>query len=230
MPQLIMALAVFVGTHFLMSHPLRAKMASALGTNGFQIVYSVISLATFAVALMIYRETPDGAALWAVGDGLWAVATLLMLVGSILFAGSIIGNPALPAPGAAALTKTNPTGALAITRHPMMWGFASWALCHLLVSPQPKMIALSVALGFLAIAGSAGQDRKKALLMGADWQDWKSRTSFIPFVGQISGQISWAAAMPRRTVVLAGFALWLIATRFHPAFGAPIAGVWRWFG
>jgi hypothetical protein len=31
-------------------------------------------------------------------------------------------------------------------------------------------------------------------------------------------------------VLFAGIALWLIATRFHPAFGAPIAGVWRWFG
>jgi uncharacterized membrane protein len=230
MPQLIMALSLFVGTHFLMSHPLRARMAAGLGTNGFQIVYSVISLATFAVALMIYRETPDATPLWAVGDGLWAVATLLMLVGSILFAGSIVGNPALPAPGAAALTKATPSGALAITRHPMMWGFASWALCHLLVSPQPKMIALSVALGFLAIAGSAGQDRKKALLMGTAWKDWEQRTSFVPFAGQLSGRIGWAAAMPKRTVLLAGIALWLIATRFHPAFGAPIAGVWRWFG
>jgi uncharacterized membrane protein len=230
MPQLIMALSVFVGTHFLMSHPLRARMAAGLGANGFQIVYSVISLATFAVAMMVYRETPDAPALWAVGDGLWAVATLLMLVGSILFAGSIVGNPALPAPGAAALTKATPSGALAITRHPMMWGFASWALCHLLVSPQPKMIALCVALGFLAIAGSAGQDRKKAVLMGADWQDWERRTSFVPFAGQLSGRIGWAEAMPKRTVLLAGIALWLIATRFHPAFGAPIAGVWRWFG
>lgn len=230
MPQLIMALSVFVGTHFLMSHPLRARMVAGLGANGFQIVYSVVSLATFAWAMLIYSETINAPPLWAVGDGLWAVATLLMLIGSILFAGSIIGNPALPQPGAAALTKAAPKGALAITRHPMMWGFASWALCHLLVSPQPKMIALSVALGFLAIAGSAGQDRKKAALMGADWQDWVSRTSFIPFAGQISGRISWAAAMPKRTVVLIGIALWLIATRFHPAFGAPLAGIWRWFG
>ena len=230
MPQLITALAIFVGTHFLMSHPLRARMAAGLGTKGFQIVYSVISLATFVVAIMIYRETPDAAPLWAAGDGLWAVATLLMLIGSILFAGSIIGNPALPAPGAAALTKAAPRGALAITRHPMMWGFAAWAVTHLLVSPQPKVIALTVGLAFLAIVGSKGQDRKKQLLMGDDWRDWQARTSFIPFAGQISGRISWASAMPGRTVILIGIALWLIATKFHPAFGAPIAGIWRWIG
>jgi uncharacterized membrane protein len=230
MPQLIIALSLFVGTHFLMSHPLRARMVAGLGATAFQIVYSLVSLATFAWAMLIYRETINAAPLWVAGDGLWAVATLLMLVGSILFAGSIVGNPALPAPGAAALTKATPKGALAITRHPMMWGFASWALCHLLVSPQPKVIALCVALGFLAIAGSVGQDRKKSLLMGADWQDWERRTSFVPFAGQLSGRIGWAAAIPKRTVLLAGIALWLIATRFHPAFGAPVAGIWRWFG
>jgi uncharacterized membrane protein len=230
MPQLIIALSVFVGTHFLMSHPLRAKMVAGLGATAFQIVYSFVSLATFAWAILIYREMINAAPLWVAGDGLWAVATLLMLVGSILFAGSIVGNPALPAPGAAALTKATPKGALAITRHPMMWGFASWALCHLLVSPQPKVIALCVALGFLAIAGSAGQDRKKAALMGVDWQDWERRTSFVPFAGQLSGRIGWGAAMPKRTVLLVGIAVWLIATRFHPAFGAPVAGIWRWFG
>lgn len=230
MPELITALALFVGTHFLMSHPLRGRLVGALGAMGFQIVYSLVSLGTFAGAIKHYMQVPDAAPLWGAGDALWAVATLLMLLGATLFAGSFIGNPALPAPGAASLTKAAPRGVLAITRHPMMWGFASWALCHLLVSPQPKMIALCVALGFLAIAGSAGQDRKKQLLMGVDWKDWESRTSFVPFAGQISGRIGWAAAMPRRTVLLVGIALWLIVTRFHPAFGAPLAGIWRWFG
>lgn len=230
MPELIVALSLFVGTHFLMSHPLRAMMVRTLGARGFQIVYTLVSLGLFVGSIKHYLRTPDAPPLWVAGDGLWALATLLMLVGSILFAGSFARNPALPAPGAAALTKIAPYGVLAITRHPMMWGFASWALCHLLVSGQPKMIALSVALGFLALAGSAGQDRKKAALMGADWTEWVGRTSFIPFAGQIAGRISWSAAMPGRTVLLAGIALWIVATRFHPALGAPLAGIWRWIG
>ena len=230
MPEFITALAVFVGTHFAMSHPLRAPMAKALGERGFQIVYSLVSLASFIWAVRLYGKLPNEAPFWVVGDGLWAFASALMLIGSILFAGSIIGNPALPAPGAAALTKAAPRGALAITRHPMMWGFAAWAVTHLLVSPQPKVIVLAVGLAFLAIVGSKGQDRKKQLLMGDDWRDWQARTSFIPFAGQISGRISWASAMPGRTVILIGVALWLIATKFHPAFGAPIAGIWRWIG
>ena len=44
---LIVASTAFVGTHFLMSHPLRPAMADALGEKGFAGVYSVISLVTF---------------------------------------------------------------------------------------------------------------------------------------------------------------------------------------
>ena len=32
----------FVGTHFLMSHPLRSPMVSALGERGFAGVYSLV--------------------------------------------------------------------------------------------------------------------------------------------------------------------------------------------
>jgi uncharacterized membrane protein len=158
------------------------------------------------------------------------VATVLMLLGSILFAGSIAGNPALPRPDAAALAKAPVRGALAITRHPMMWGFAIWGLVHILASGQVRTIILAAAMIILALAGAAGQDRKKAVLMGADWADWRSRTSFMPFGLQISGAESWKSAWPGRTNILLGLLLWLGATWAHPWFGGPVAGMFRWIG
>ena len=44
---LVLASAAFVGTHFAMSHPLRAPMAHALGERGFGLLYIVVSLVTF---------------------------------------------------------------------------------------------------------------------------------------------------------------------------------------
>ncbi|MEM8727087.1 MAG: NnrU family protein, partial [Pseudomonadota bacterium] len=44
--ELIVANAAFVGTHFAMSHPLRAPLVKLLGDVGFQIAYSLVSLAT----------------------------------------------------------------------------------------------------------------------------------------------------------------------------------------
>src|SRR3546814_15287073 len=105
---------------------------------------------------------PPEPPLWAVDDPLWALASLIVLVASILFMGSLVGNPALPASGAAATAQRAPRGVFAITRHPMMWGFALWALAHAPVMPTPAQLALSAPLAFPALVGAAG-DRKRVV-------------------------------------------------------------------
>lgn len=230
MGNLVAALFAFLGTHFLLSHPLRAPLVKALGPGGFLGVYSLVALGTFYWVIHAFGAAPAGEPAWQAGEGLWAVATILMFLGSILFVGSLFGNPALPGPPDRANTSQPARGVFAITRHPMMWGFATWAVVHLLVSPQPRVIALTAGIGFLALVGSMGQDAKKAKLMGDGWRDWSNRTSFIPFANQISGRSSWSAAWPGLTVVLAGTVLWLLATYLHPVIGAPIAGIWHWMG
>ncbi len=228
MTGLIVALGAFVGTHFLMSHPLREPMAARLGARGFQIVYSLVSLATFLWAVQAFKASPVLEPMWSGGDGLWWAASVLMLFGSILFVGSIAGNPALPTPKAAELAAAPARGVMAITRHPMMWAFALWALVHIMVSGQLRVIILCSALGFLALAGSAGQDLKKARLMGEGWRDWTRRTSFLPFGLQLSGAASWRTAWPGSRTILIGLILWLVATYGHSWFGIYGAGIWRW--
>lgn len=228
MTNLWFALAAFVGTHFLMSHPLRKPMVSALGDKGFQGVYSLVSIATFVWVILAFRAVPPASPAFVANDLIWWIATVSMLIGSILFAGSLMGNPALPQPGADKLAEAPARGVFAITRHPMMWGFAFWAMTHALASPTPRVFALTAAMAFLALGGSLGQDKKKAALMGEAWQGWVSRTAFMPFGGQLSGRIRWATAWPGRTTVLLGTLLWLGASWAHPLLGQPVAGLWRW--
>jgi uncharacterized membrane protein len=231
MPQLIIALVLFVGTHFAMSHPLRAPLVALLGTAAFQIFYTVVSLVTLGAAVVAFRSAPLGEPMWSVGDGLWAVSTVLMLAASILLLGSFVRNPALPAPGSKELAAQPARGVFAITRHPMMWSFALWSLSHVLVSPRPPVIVLCAAMAFLALVGAAGQDVKKAKLMGEAWRDWSSRTSYWPFGGQLSGRIAWGAATPGMHALGGGLVVWLLATWLHPLAGAGMtAGIWRWIG
>ena len=217
MIQLTLALTAFVGTHLLMSHQLRAGMVARLGDNGFQIIYSLVSFATLGWAAYAFREAPLGALLWNVGDALNIAATAIMFIASVLLAGSFIGNPALPQPGADKLAMQQPSGVFAITRHPMMWSFALWSLAHVLVSPRPAVLILSGAVAFLALGGAAGQDVKKAKLMGDAWNGWVARTSFMP-----------KPAWPGRTALIGGTLIWLAATWAHPIAGAPTAGIWMW--
>ncbi|MFM9851891.1 MAG: NnrU family protein [Sphingomonadaceae bacterium] len=229
MTTLIAALTAFVGTHFLMSHPLRSVMVKALGGALFQIVYSLISLATFAWVVLAFKATPRTADLWPVSEMMWSVSTMLMLIASILFAGSVMRNPALPRPDAAKLAAAPARGALAITRHPMMWSFGIWALAHALVAPYAAGLMLTGGMAILAIGGSLGQDAKKAALMGDGWRDWAARTSFVPFGNQLSGKASWGSIWPGTTIILVGVVIWLVASRLHPVQGAPVVGIWRWF-
>ena len=57
---LVAANVAFVGSHFAMSHPLRAPMVKALQEKGFSVVYTLISLATFYWVYVAYTAAPAG--------------------------------------------------------------------------------------------------------------------------------------------------------------------------
>ena len=96
--------------------------------------------------------------LWDAGRWGFIAATILMWLGSVLFMGSLRRNPALPRPGKRIERIDEPNGVYSITRHPMMWGFALWALVHAIVNPTPASLVLSAAIAFLALVGAALQD------------------------------------------------------------------------
>lgn len=229
MTNLAIGAALFVGSHFLLSHPLRAPLVRRIGERGFQVAYSAVAIATFLLMVRAYQATPTEVPWWIAGDLLWVFASLIVLLASILFMGSLIGNPAMAMPGADKAAAAPARGVFAITRHPMMWGFTLWAVAHMLVVPVASQWLLCGALILLALGGSAGQDRKKAILMGQAWRDWAHRTAFVPFAGQISGRLGWADAMPRPHALFGGIVLWLVASWAHGALGYMAAGIWRWF-
>lgn len=220
---LVAASLAFVGTHFALSHPLRAPLVGAIGENGFRVVYSLVALATFVWMVMAFQDVgPGGTPLWnGMGEAIWIFATVVMLFASVMLAGSFIGNPALPAPGAEKLAEKEPQGVFHVTRHPMMWSFALWAATHVLLSPTPRQLVLAGSLGFLALVGAHMQDRKKEVLMGEAWAHWEAKTSYRPRFGGLlkAGALAW----------IGGVIIWLAATYGHiHANGVP-AGIWRWF-
>lgn len=229
MESLIAASIAFVGLHFLLSHPLRRPVTSATGLRGFFALYVLSALASFAWMVLAFRAIPPEPLWWAVGDIGWAVASAAMLAAAVLFAGSLFGNPAFPDPtgagGHEAIGKAS--GVYAITRHPMMWGFALWALVHFAVYPTSSNAVLTAAILILALVGAALQDAKKTRAMPA-WPDWKARTSYLPFAAILNGRAR--LSFDGRALVL-GSLLWLAATWAHtPLGGIFAAGIWRWIG
>lgn len=222
MGELIAACAAFVGTHFLLSHPLRKPLVDRIGERLFLLVYSLVAFATLGWIVVAYRAIPDATPLWLVGDGLWAVASVLTWLAAVLLVGSLIRNPALPDPGGAPKAVPARRGVFAITRHPMMWGFALWALAHVAVFPQPAQIVLAMTILILALVGAALQDAKKRRLQPDFWPQWQAVTSFVPFTR--GGD--WPGTVP----MVGGTILWLAASWAHLPLAGWDAGVWRWIG
>ena len=221
---LALAAAAFVGTHFLLSHPLRTPLIARIGEKAFAGLYSLVALALFGGMIWVYptasAEAPQP--LWDAGRIGFIVATLLMWLGSVLFMGSLRRNPALPRPGRPIQKIDDPHGVYSITRHPMMWGFALWAGVHAIVNPSTASLILSAAVAFLALVGAAAQDSKKQMLLGDIWKDWRSKTSFVPYGRGLKSADAFA--------LVTGTLVWLVATWAHGALGYRPAGVWAFLG
>ncbi|RKF22763.1 MFS transporter [Altericroceibacterium spongiae] len=215
------ACATFVGSHFLLSHPLRAPLVALLGERLFLLVYSLIALAAMGWMAFAFRAagSPD---LPGSGETGWVVASLLSIVALVMVLGSFRHNPALPNPASALQIPIRVRSVFRVTRHPMMWGFVLWAASHLILFWSWRTMIVALAILILALVGAHLQDRKKEHLFGVAWRSWERRTCFWP---------RWRALFTLSPFLwLFAIILWLGLTWLHiPAAGIP-AGLWRWIG
>ncbi len=149
-----------------------------------------------------------------------------MLVASVMLMGSIVRNAALPRPESGRKVPDEARGVFAITRHPMMWAFALWGACHIVVYPMAANIVVAAAIIVLALVGAALQDRKKEQLQPEVWRAWEDKTSFWPFAAIAAGRARLRGFGMH--ALAGGVVVWLAATWVHiPISGWP-AGIWRW--
>lgn len=219
---LVVATVAFVATHFIMSGPIRPVLASTIGAQGFLLFYSLISIATFAWAVIAFDRVDSDVALWnGVATVPWALASLLTITALVLLIPSFVRNPALPGKSAAGVGTWIPTGVFRVTRHPMMWGITLWAIGHIIAAPTLRVLILMSGLILLALLGSHFQDQRKIAQNKREFSPWQRRTSFWP---------QWRELASLKSIWLLAFLVWFIATWVHyHLFGIP-AGLWLWVG
>jgi uncharacterized membrane protein len=195
---------LFVASHELLSHPLRAPLVARLGEKGFAIVYSLVALASFGAAVQLWRQIPK-ARLWDTPASFYVPSLALMLLAFILFVGSVTApNPAMM-PG----VHGEPRGVQRITRHPMMWSFVIWALVHMVMTADPRTIVLASGVATLALVGTLMQDIKKKQ-QNPSYATHMARTSHVPFFAILNGRQPLSALWPGLVAVLGGALLWFL--------------------
>ena len=217
---LLMAAAFWFATHNgLASGVMRARLVAGLGANGFRIFYSILS-----VLALVLLARASGAAetlpLWTVPAWLRLILALIMLPAFLFFAAGFLRNPT--AVGGEALAGQQIRGIQRITRHPMLWSFALWALVHVIGNGDLASLIFFGTFAISALIGMSSIDRKLAARSPEAAAKLRNETSILPFGAIMAGrnrlvlaEIGWLA--PALAVIG-----WAAMLHFHARFfGAP---------
>lgn len=222
--ELVLAALAFVGGHFLLSStPLRATLAGRLGEKGFQGVFSLVAALTLAWLIWSYARAP-WLAVWE--PPVWTrhlSLTLMPLVLILFVAAMRKDNPTAGSGDPAGLDMAR-LGVFSITRHPMMWAFAAWAILHLLANGDAAGMVLFGAILVLALGGTVAIDAKKRARTPDAWRVLAARTSNLPFAAIAAGRARFSGHRLLRPAVI-GLVLYAALLFLHPLlFGAdPLA-------
>jgi uncharacterized membrane protein len=206
MASMILAAAFWLVLHLVVAGPLRPLLAARLGEPGFRGMFSLLSAAGLGWLILAYRAAPD-VPLWSPLPGAASVALPLTLVAFLLLAYSF---------GADMLLKDElpVRGITRVTRHPMLWAFALWAVAHLLANGGLADLMLFGAILLTALNGMVSIDRKRQRALGPRWDAFAAQTSRLPFAAILAGRTTlhleelppWRGALG---VALFAAALWL---------------------
>ncbi|MEQ1802042.1 MAG: NnrU family protein [Gammaproteobacteria bacterium] len=208
MGRFLLVLAVFLIAHVIPAMPaMRRSLQARLGDGGFIAAYSALSLALFAWLIREALLAPY-VPLWFAGPWVYWVALVLMPFALVLLgAGALAPNPL----SIAFVTRPfNPQapGAVAITRHPILWGLGLWGFAHVPANGHVVGLALFGSLGVFAAIGMAVVEGRRRRVLGEDrWRALAAGTSVLPFVALLTGRARW----PRDPVTLIGGAAGLVA-------------------
>jgi uncharacterized membrane protein len=176
MTLLIAGLLLFLGVHSvrIVAEDFRSAQIARLGQNGWKSLYSLASIAGFALIVWgfgVARQQP--VVLWPTPTWLRHLASLLTLVSFVLVAAAYV-----PA-----------NGIKARLRHPMVLGVKAWALAHLIAN---NTLAEVLLFGSFLVWAVFSYRAAKALDRAAGTTYPAGNTSRT-LVALAAGVIGWAA-------------------------------------
>jgi uncharacterized membrane protein len=187
MTSLVIAMIAFLGSHFaLSSGPVRAALARLVGEAAFQGAYSLLALALIVWTVIAFENAPF-VPLWTVPWMPLVPVVVMPLAVLFLVCGVSQRNPTMVGGHFSAAADPAP-GILRITRHPVLWSFALWALAH--IAPNGDLASLIFFGGFalLALAGTVVIDLKRRARDPEGYARFAAATSRLPFLNLLIGR------------------------------------------
>ena len=220
MARFVVVYAIFLIAHIIPAMPaLRRSLQARLGEGGFVAAYSVLSLLLFAWLIREALNAPF-IPLWFAGPwSFWFAIALVPLALVLLGTGALAPNPL----SITFVTRTyDPAvpGAVALTRHPILWGLALWGIAHVPANGHLVGLMMFGGLALFALIGMTVVEGRRREALGEDaWQALAGPTSLLPFLAILLGWARWprdpaslvggAVGLLLAVLLLAGGHLWL---------------------
>ncbi len=219
MNALLAASATFFLLHTVPATPVRARLIALIGEQVYLALFSLASAAAIWWMVSSFNAAPYGLKAWVAPSAWqWLQAALVLFAFLLIVAGSSTPNPYAPGgnvPGHGYAGE----GIFAITRHPVMWGIAIWAIAHLISELNARGFAFFGCFAATALTGSwLQQRRKRAELPG--WPMFEAKTSFWPFVAILEGKTKLRLPAIGWLRIAIAVAIWALILHFHTS----------WFG
>ena len=210
MLEFLLALLVFLAAHSIPARPaLRSRFVALLGERTYLVLYSLLSIALLAWLISAAVRAPV-IPLWPTALWSYHLALALMLPASWLLAGGLLSPNPLSVSLSRRPFEPRRPGIVGLVRHPVMWGFALWALVHTLANGD--LVSLIMFGGFLAfsLAGMKLVDRRRRRQLGTEWD-------------RLRGGRGWTLAQLLLTFG-GGTLLYLVLLILHPVLIGPDPG------
>jgi uncharacterized membrane protein len=194
MTEFYIALAVFLAAHLIPASPgLRSRLIGTMGRATYLSAYSLLSLGLLAW-LILAAQRAETVLLWDPAPWQWHVPFLAMPVAAFL----LIAGLAWPNTLSISLRSGEEPGPIvAVTRHPVLWGFLIWAASHVPANGSLVAVLLFGGMAAFSILGFFLLDLKARRRMGTGrWHARSAGTSTVPFTALLQGRASWRSLRP----------------------------------
>ncbi len=209
--EFILAFAAFFASHAIPARPaVRARLVARLGRAGYGAAYGIVSLLVLAWLIGAAGRAPY-VELWPWAPWQAHVPVTLMLPVCLILA-LALGRPNPFSFGGARNDAFDPArpGIVRWLRHPVLAALALWAGAHLVPNGDLAHVFLFGLFAGFALLGMRIIDRRKARLMGAEWDRLRAEVARAPLTPR---PLSWGGAVVRLALGVAAYGA-LIA--LHP--------------
>lgn len=163
------ALVIFIASHSVIARSgLRGLIVQKWGEKTYLTLYSLLSLILLSWLIIAAQNAPR-IQLWPWIYELYWLPNIFMPFSCILLvSGFIVPNPLSIAANNKGFDPERPGFIVALTRHPILWGFFLWSASHMVPNGEyPLIVMFGIFSGF-SLIGLKIVDRKRKRELGRE--------------------------------------------------------------